>query len=69
MTLTIDITLEAESRLEQESERTGIPVPELAGRLLMERLQPGTDRINNLIADISAPIDVADVSRETIYAE
>jgi hypothetical protein len=44
-------------------------VRELAGRLLTERLQTGADRIGRLIADISAPIDVADVTRDAIYAE
>lgn len=39
MTVTVDIPLEAEARLAEESQRTGIPIPELAGRLLTERLQ------------------------------
>jgi hypothetical protein len=39
MTLTIDLPLSAETWLNQESERTGIPVRELAARMLVERLK------------------------------
>ena len=69
MTLTINLSSEAESRLTEESKRIGIPVEELAGRLLSQRLTSGADRIARLIADISAPIDMPDVSRDAIYAE
>lgn len=69
MTLTIELPPEAEIWLQQESERTGTPVNELAGQLLTERLKPGQDRISKLAHDIGAPIDLADASREAIYAE
>jgi hypothetical protein len=69
MTLTIDLPQEAEALLEEESRRTGISIPELAGRVLMEHLHLTNDRIGRLIADISVPIDLLDVSREAIYAE
>lgn len=69
MTLTIDLPQEAEALLEEESRRTGVSIPELAGRVLMEHLHLASDRIGRLIADISAPIDLSDVSREAIYAE
>jgi hypothetical protein len=69
MTLTIELEPEVESRLQEESQRTGVPIAEVAGRILMERFQANTDRIGRLIASISAPIDIADTSRETIYAD
>ena len=69
MTLTINLPSEAENRLEEEALRTGVPISELASRLLLERLQTSGDRIDRLIADIGQPIDLADVSRDMIYAE
>jgi hypothetical protein len=38
MTLTIDIPRSAEAQLEAESEREGIPVPEIVTKLVMEHL-------------------------------
>jgi len=69
MTLTIELPREAELQLEAEAKRTGVSVPQLAGRLLVERLKTTTDRIDRLIADIGAPIDLADTSRGAMYAE
>lgn len=69
MTLTIELPHEAELQLEAEAKRTGVSVPQLAGRLLIERLNMTTDRIDRLVADIGAPIDIADTSREAIYAD
>ena len=39
MTLTIDLPLSAETWLKEESKRSGIPVRELAARMLVERLK------------------------------
>ena len=69
MTLTIDLPPEAEVRLLEESQRIGIPVSDVAGRLLTERLLQGSDRVARLIADISVPIDLSDTLREAIYAD
>jgi len=39
MTLTIDIPLSAETWLKEKSERTGIPVRELAAQMLVDRVK------------------------------
>ena len=39
MTLTIDLPRSAEARLEDEEKRTGVPMRELAARMLLEHMK------------------------------
>lgn len=69
MTITINVSETAENRLKEEASRAGVTIPRLVERLVTERFDNAGDRIQKLFDDIAGPGYIADLSRESIYAD
>lgn len=72
MTITINLPREAESRLQAESLRTGLPVEQLVERVIAERFEAsatsGKENAQEFFDRMARPAPVIDTSRENIYA-
>ena len=69
MTLTLDLTPQAEEKLSEEAARVGLSIDQYALRLLMEKISTPADWVRKLAEEVAGPGYVADLSREAIYAE
>jgi len=70
MTFTIDLPTDAVRQLEDEATRTGKPVDTLIAEAVIEHLRLDPQIMFDRIASrVPAPGFVADLSRESIYAE
>ncbi|MEO7715503.1 MAG: hypothetical protein ABIY70_04835 [Capsulimonas sp.] len=69
MTLTLDLTPQAEAKLSEEAARAGLSLDQYALRLLMEKIADSADWVQKLADEVAGPGYVADLSREAIYAD
>ncbi len=73
MTITINIPTETETLLQAEAARVGVPVEQLAARVIAERFETSKPTVKETTGEffnrIGHPGPVIDVSRENIYAD
>lgn|GEM_PF-4199941 len=73
MTITINIPTETETLLQAEAARVGVPIEQLAARVITERFETSKPVIKETTEEffnrISRPGPVIDASRENIYAD
>jgi len=69
MTLTLELTPEEEAQIAQEAARAGMSIDTYVLKLLMQRRETPADRVRRLAQEVAGPGHVADLSRDSIYAE